>query len=498
MSLTARFCPKALCALGCAAAVLLVAAQARAGEDFDASSTDWNGLSALMSTASKIDVQLVAGSNLDWAQVSERDVLLIVGPRALLSEAIGKQLKAFLSAGGRLILADDFRSGPSWASDLGIEWVDQPVRAEPTMLGNPNLPLVRVDPSPEAEQVARSWRLPQARFTPAQFLAHNLTKPIVLNHPAAVRIAPGANAVLWGRFSGGDTGWLAEAERDSGRVLVLSDPSVLINQMLQRFYENRQFAANLLRYYCVVDRPCKVRLLTGSRLATGEFTPQKHESPVGWRAGLAALQQLLAELADLLRGSYVSPALLALVLALLGIPVLRRARLPLPELPPLPQTWRRSSAVAETVQAWLATPDADYRKPARLLATQLARWLDQVGEPAAPLQPAGQAASAQRKAAGRRRETGLVDDLVRGGRCSPQAGQRLREVLNNLQKATQDGGPAVTRRQFGQLAAEVEWAESLLRHTLQSAAPPATGHAGNDHQVAPSLHENSQQLRGIS
>lgn len=443
-----------------------LAGPAWAGRDFDPQSADWNGLATLLATAARIEVELSAVRELDWSTVSEREVLLIVGPVAGLVDPA--PMLAFLSAGGRLILADDFRAGASWAEPLGIELLPQPGRAPQTFDGNPAFPAVRVQAEPEALRKVANWHLPRARLTPPEFLAHNLAKAVVLNHPAALRVKDGANAVLWGSYGPGELGWLAEAEHESGRALVVADSSLLLNQMLTRVYENRQFAANLLRYYCVVDRPCKVRLLASVASVRGQFVPTEAPPPPSWRAGLDLLQKGLKVLAELLRGPLVAPGLVIALVGVLALLVLRRSRLSAPELPPRGAPWRRSTTLAENVGAWLADGGADYRKPARLLAAQLTRWLQRAD--AAVATPGGGGSLAARRDVGRhqtpRRRSGhVVDDLVQGGQFSPQAGERMRQVLSDITRATSEQAPVLTRRQFGQLAAEVEWAETLLRHT---------------------------------
>ncbi len=453
----------------------LAAAPAWAGRDFDPLSTDWNGLATLQATAARIDVQLTARRDLDWATVSEREVLLVVGPLAKLDEPV--ELLHFLEAGGRLIVADDFRAGASWVQPLGIELLPQPGRSLRTLDGNPAFAAVEVKASAVALAHVAKWHLPRARLTPAEFLGHNLQKPVVLNHPAALRVADGANAVLWGPYGSGDLGWLAEAEHEGGRVLVLADSSLLLNQMLTRVYENRQFAANVLRYYCVVDRPCKVRLLANISEIHGVFASTEAAQPNSWHLGLDALQKGLKAVADLLQGPLVAPGLVAALVGVLATLVLRRSQLTAPELPPRGATGKRSTTLAENAAAWLADGAADYRKPARLLGAQLARWLQRAD--AAVFQPdqAGGLAArrdALRQPNARRRSGHVVDELVQGGQFSPQAGERLRQVLSDITRATSDQAPQLTRRRFGQLAAEVEWAETLLRHTAaaRSAAIP--------------------------
>ena len=441
--------------------------------DYDPASKAWNGLASLVATAQKVDIELETRSAVQWDQLDERTVLVLVAPQISPTAEQLAELRHFLTAGGRLIVADDFRQGRGWVAPFGIVWSDLAVQSRQLLEGSPHLPMVEVAGSAQDLARSRRWTSIQARFTPQEFLGHNLRKPVVLNHPASLRLEAGSEAALWGRAPlagepdpGAETGWLAEAEYRGGRVLAIADASWLINQMIGRVYENRQFAANVLRYYCVMDRPCKVQLVTSATAATGTFAARYAPPPPGWRSGLEALEKWLRDINRLLQGPLLVPALLALALALIGLPVALLARQKGPALPPPQERRRAASTLAETVAAWLQEPRADYRKPASLLALQLSRLLDRVTAeplPSGPHEPAG-----ARRASPLRRSGGLVEDLVRGGRCSPHAGQRLRQVLSDLQQVSQDDAPEVTRLQFGQLAAEVEWAESLLRYTQQT------------------------------
>ena len=454
-------------------ASLLLPTLAWADADFGLLSPEWNGLSALLSIAGDFDVKLSAADALDFSALDEREVLLLVAPQQGPDEAARVELHAFLRAGGKLIVADDFRAGRMWVAPFGITWRDLPGRSPHSFEGNPALPTVTVDAGQSVVEVAKRWRGPRSRYVPTSFLGHNLKAGVVLNHPASLQVAPGDRAVVWGSF--GDEpnagGWLAEAAQGEGRVLALADASWLINQMIGRVYDNRQFAANLLRYYCVEERPCKVKLIANLQRTSGQFAPQA-EVKTDWRSGLELLQRWLHDLAELLRGDLVAPGLLALLAWMLGHPVARRARTMAALLPPKTELPRTTSALSEKLTAWMREPMADYRKPAALLAHQLERLLERI-EPGLGADRARMAGAPQRRSGSWRRDDGMVDLLVHGGRWSPQAGERLRQVLTDLQALAQDHAPMVSRQQFGQLASEVEWAESLLRHTVVRAAASA-------------------------
>jgi len=448
-------------------------------EDFQPQSSEWNGLSELQATAAMVHMELDVAQDLDWARVDERSVLLVLAPLVAPTGSSRASLKRFVDAGGRLIVADDFREGAAWLKPFGIALLPQPGTTAANFEGRTQLPQVAIDPDEDALRTARRWTSRAASVTPAQFLAHNLHEPIVLNHPASLRLAGRSDVtgVLWGRFDDPGLGWLAEVEYGSGRVLALADPSALINAMLTRLHDNRQFAANLLRYYCVAERPCHVTLLPSLAAVTGTFRP-RHAAPPLLSSSLERLRELLRDLAAALSGSLLAPALLLLVLAALGLPILSLTRTPPPLLPPEIDKPRRDSVLRETIGVWLSQSEADFRRPARLLASHLERLVAQVeGQPTTlpvlasrpgPGRRGALAAAAQATGFGGQLRTAAVDDLVLRGHCSAEAGRRLREVFTALHAvAGEDGedGERIDRARFGQLAAEVEWAQALIQHT---------------------------------
>lgn len=448
--------------------LLLLLALPALAADFEPSSPEWNGLTRLQEVAGQADLQIQTRDKLDWTQVDERDVLLVIAPQVPPLGPALESLQRFVEAGGRLIVADDFAQGAAWLQPFGLVLKPQPGRMLVHYEALDGLPLATINPDAESVRLAERWQTRQAKVSLAGFLSHELQKPIVLNHPASIQLGaetsalmPGdsipGNPVAWGRFDQPGLAWLAETDRGAGRVLALADPSVWLNAMLERFHENKQFAANVLRYYCVADRPCKVTLLANLTAVTGIFTPRHPPERAGLRAGLEQLADVLRHLATLLSGKLVAPALILLVLLLIGLPVLLRARTPLPILPPESAPLRQRTALADTVMAWLQNSSADYRRPARLLAAHLTRRLKQLG--------AGE---------NHGKHQGLPGDpvatMIRSGRVHPQAGVRLRTVLEGVQAETeahgqQSGDLPLSRARFGQLAADVEWAESLLKHT---------------------------------
>ena len=466
---------------------VLVATAALAAEDFDPTSPDWNGLAGLLETAGLAKVEVEVLPVLDWSKIATEDVLFLLAPQTAPQGEALRSLERFVDSGGRLMVADDFGAGDAWLRPFGIELLDRAGRQQTSYMDLEHLPQVRVNPDPETLAAARRWMATKARLTPAEFLNHDVIDSVVLNHPAALRVTAALHgdrlAVLWGRYDEPGLGWLAEADRGAGRVLAIADPSLFITSMLSKFHENKQFAANVLRYSCVASRPCRVKLAVRIDEVRGRFQGLPIDRNTDLRSGLEVLQRALEWLAAALRGPWVAPALLATLLFLLAWPPWRLARSPQPEVPPRTAGIRRESARLTAIGAWLSHDHADYRRPARLLTAHLGRQLE-AAERLEPSDRQGEAVPSARAPSGRGARMGAVlsdtgfglvgrsqtiDRLVHRGRCSAQAAERLRKVFRELELVSRDDADPLNRSEFTRLSAEVEWAESLIGYTRDPA-----------------------------
>ena len=438
--------------------VLIFGASALAagGDDFAPTSDAWNGLGYLRSTATEANVRLDIRSSLDWGAVDERQILLVIAPKVPLDPAAQAQLAAYLGAGGRLILADDFRAGDTWVRPFGLRFSDQPGPAPKHDADRRYLPMLGAVDEPELA----GRRPPMNRF-----LGFEVSQ-VVLNHPAALIHGldplPGWRRVNRGPYLDGVRSWLVEIIGPGGRVLAVADSSLFINSMLTRYRSNKQFAANVMRYYCVEGRPCQVVLLANLDEVTGIFRP-RHGSDAGGSAARedvrAAIGDALSRLASALRTPLLRPLGWFAVLLLLAIPIVLAARLPTPLLPPRATSDGTTSVLFETVRAWLARPGADYRRPARQLALHLARMV------ALSTRRRDQGSTAQLHIPALAELPNAIEALVEGGQLGRQAGERLNDVVLALRQATIGDLIEVDRQRFTQLAAEVEWAEHVLSHT---------------------------------
>ncbi len=223
----------------------VVAAEA----DYDVQSHAWNGLADFRALAAGAGYTVEAATDVAWESLGpERDVLFLLYPT---TEVEPVQLGAFIRAGGRVLIADDFGRADAALARLGL--LRRPahtIRAR-RWDGNPNLPIA--EPRAAAHALARDVR------------------ELVTNHPSVLS-AEGGDIVFG--FSGGDAVVVA-GDLGAGRYVALSDPSVLINDMLA-FDGNLAFALNLIRWL----RPggsARIVVLTGDFRLHGE-TPHLAEA----------------------------------------------------------------------------------------------------------------------------------------------------------------------------------------------------------------------------
>ena len=423
----------------------LASATAAGAADFDPRSRGWNGLSYLLATAVEARVDVELRDELNFSDLDPKVILFLVAPHAGPGEHL-PSLQRYLTAGGRLVVADDFRSGFRWLRPFGVQ--------------------LRARPGPAAEHVADLRHLPRfdlralGPYLDFYDRDSGAAPQVVLNHPASLsideRLPGGARGAIRGWFSDRARGWLAEVDGPH-RVLALADSSALINAMLRGFYGNKQLAANLLRYFCYVGEPCKVRMIANLSTIQGSFDASRWGPATGpkQRDLRGRLRHYADRLSELLRKDELALLWWALLLLGMAVPVVSGARVIEPVLPPRTALRRGRTRLHETVAAWLAVRDADYRQPARLLAGHLATLVHQ----AAGAVDRGDSESFLHGL------EGAIGQLVGSGRLSAQAAGRIADIVTALQAVAGAREAEVDRQRFTALAAEVEWAETVLSHT---------------------------------
>lgn len=228
--------PKCLRLLGLALLFLGLAwpGVARAGA-FDFNDTTWEGTSELLALArtrlgsSRVEIVAV----LDWERLRPADGLLVVHPTV---EVDYDEASAFLRAGGRIAVLDDFGKGDVLLGRFQIRRVAAPLRPARALRENPNLAIA----VPAVQQVAGQE---QGRHPVVAQV-----RDVVTNHPAAFT-HPSLTPVLEIPAIGEPSATLAVTGIivNRGRLFAMADPSASINLML-RYPGNRAFAEGMIDY----------------------------------------------------------------------------------------------------------------------------------------------------------------------------------------------------------------------------------------------------------
>ncbi len=176
--------------------------------------------------------------------------LLIVSPRKNFTGVESAQVLAFLHSGGTVVVADDFGNADSLLEDIG-----SPIQVDPVLLCqyedyyvNQTFPIITnvSSSSPYTRNVGQ----------------------LVLNHPASLNITGDVEIIA----SSSDRSWLdyngnlsldsdermgtypiaARADYAGGELLVISDPDLFVNSMLDKG-DNAAFMSDVFKGTVLVD-----------------------------------------------------------------------------------------------------------------------------------------------------------------------------------------------------------------------------------------------------
>jgi hypothetical protein len=236
--------------------VSMVAPAISSTEDFSIFNSGWNGTSGLAvmayrtgklvptfeveSTGTEITITQVALTTI--APDPGIGALIIIGPTKEFTDAEGKLVGDFVRDGGRLVLADDFGTGNSLLSKMG---------AGSRFSGQLVMDLA-FEKQPEFSVVFD--------FAPDPLTTSVST--LLFNHPSSVTVNISTTSVIanssvasWRDVNGnklqepgeprGPFPLVARERLGLGTILLLSDPSVLINGM-REYMDNDAFVENLV------------------------------------------------------------------------------------------------------------------------------------------------------------------------------------------------------------------------------------------------------------
>jgi hypothetical protein len=274
--------------------------------DYDPHSQAWNGMASFVGLAEGMGFEVDAVSELEWDKLTANDILFLVYPLTRVDPA---RLRAFVQAGGNVVIADDFGEGKEAMAALDL------VRAEVV--------------SPRTSKYYEGHVFAPIAMAHGDHPIGDDVGEVVTNHPAALTHVQGATTVI-----GFDDGAVVVAgERGTGKFVAISDPSIFINRM-QQFRGNVQLAANTLRWLDRGHRSRKVVLLRGDVPMYGDPQPFI-DDPRGGKVGrsVADLNTWLSSRRDWLltsaamKGLAAALAIVLLLLAMFALPVRRGPRI---------------------------------------------------------------------------------------------------------------------------------------------------------------------------
>ena len=304
-------------------------------DDYSPRNSEWNGFSALWELAGEHQISIELRRELDWAHLDpEKHTLMFWSPRIWVPPG---KLWAFLHQGGRVILAEDFRNGANVFMDMGLVLI------------------------PEKASFPRAGPLSDSHP-----LTTGLTR-LYTNHPAS--FVP-VQTPLWA-FPESARALVLEVNVGAGRLLLISDPSLLINDMLFRG-DNRAFGLRMMQWAGAQKR--RIYLLT-------DFTERNWPRWVeDDRTARVSTRQKIAEMVESLRDLSARHRTGARVLAILllgpfiylvlwfstqGSPVLSRKPPTLSTSSEMSRLWLRMLALTELISRRMKTLTPLYALPAR-------------------------------------------------------------------------------------------------------------------------------------
>lgn len=221
--------------------LLLTASSSTAA--FSVFNPSWDGASGVQSVATDEDIETqVALSTTTYRDVNPNEtVAVVIGPQDTYTPTELESIRAFVDAGGTLIVADDFGSGNQLLSGIGAA-----ARLDERLLRDPQNYEVTTA-MPFATVVATDSAVSQA-------------ETIQLNHGTVVEPANGTVLARSSEFSYLDRDRDGEIDDDepleahpvvvredygAGQIVTVSDGSLFINAMLERS-DNEAFTRGLL------------------------------------------------------------------------------------------------------------------------------------------------------------------------------------------------------------------------------------------------------------
>lgn len=214
------------------------------GVAFGSYNPDWDGTSELRVEADTVADETIIVSNTERYDTVEANgtVAFVIAPDEQYDLEDSSRIQSFVERGGTVVIADD-----------------QPERANPLLADLNSTVRIDGDPVRDEQNYYRSPALPTATETADHHLTNNVDE-LTLNHGTVLEPGDATVLVRTSEYAYVDRNRNEELdddetlaaypvatveERGDGAVVVLSDPSVLINAMIDRS-DNREFVRTLV------------------------------------------------------------------------------------------------------------------------------------------------------------------------------------------------------------------------------------------------------------
>ncbi|MBL4634095.1 MAG: DUF4350 domain-containing protein [Kofleriaceae bacterium] len=283
--------------------------------NYQVDNTGWDGVSTLAALAEGIGLQVIQERYIEWEDLDSDDLVFLIYPTTLIDSTA---VVSFIRNGGRVLVADDFGQAYRIFGRLGGR---------------------RSEDVTASRYYENKVFAPVAEPTGSHPLSDGISY-LTTNHPTTIRNLEGMTSVF--DFQDGSS-VVAAGRIGAGRYVALSDPSVLINRMLQ-FEGNLLFAINLIRYLVRPGQSDRLIILSGDITLAG--TPRNQYDDGTWNGAASVLATNVDGWLDQLNtwllttwGLRMLTVLLSTLLAIgvfLSIPR-RRSR-------PLDGSWTRASS----------------------------------------------------------------------------------------------------------------------------------------------------------
>ncbi len=350
----------------------------------------WDGIGYLETTAREARVELTLRSPLDLSRLEPDDVVFAIAP----SDALLSALAVFVEDGGAAVILLEANASEGALAEYGVAPEAEP-RANRYHLDHPGFPVLEA-PLPDEPG-------PRGSLDP-HFVWYNV-KEVILNHPVGLRplspppprttVAPliGFSGGLRSRSSDGTprhdapllalspeeakASFVVEVAFGRGRALLVGDSSLAINDMQRHAYGDKQFVANLLRYFCGPEE-CRVLGVAPGGPVVGAYESRHGKRFFGLEGAVDKGLVALNDLATMANAALATPRTattlrwlgLAAALLLAGVLAGRLAPRPLapaaPQVEPAPpdsETWARALVAGGR--------SASFDRPARALEALL-------------------------------------------------------------------------------------------------------------------------------